>query len=282
MPSRIIGLPFMLLFIIFLYLTWEVSTDYSLFLIPLMIILAGIYVLSPQINWIWYKRNPPEPDARLVQLLDRFCLFYQKLVPLEKRRFRHRISLYMMGIDFIPMVFEKVPDDIKAILAANAVQITFGQEDFIMAPFEQVVVYPHPFPSPQYELIHASETYPEDGVLIFSAEQLLISFTNPTRFYNICMYEYAKVFILNHPNVPFPEPGPEIWDLLEKVGGFSQHQIEACIGLSGADPLPVCLHFFLANPERFQEVLPELYSQIREILNLDPVNGSYPVLRILD
>lgn len=279
MPSRILSIPFAVLALAFLYLTWEVDTAYSIYIVPFVIALALIYVLSPQINWWWYQRRPPELKPKIRMLITRHLPYYQKLVESEQDRFRKRVALYMEAHDFRPQGMETVPEDLRAIAAACAVQLTFGQKDFLLPKFENIIFYPHPFPSPQYpENFHASEIYEEDGVVIFSAEQLLPGFLQPLQYYNIGLHEYAKAFVRSYPEIDFPKLPEGIWQKLQQVGGFSEAAIERWINLKPIPAQPVSIALFFTFPRQFQALLPELYEQYARIFNQSPAREATPVL----
>lgn len=279
MPARTLSIPFLIGALVFLYLTWEVDTGYSIYIVPFVIIMALIYVLSPQINWWWYQRRPPELRPKIRLLIERHLPYYQQLVESEKGRFRKRAALYMEANDFMPRGMESVPEDLRAIAAACAVQITFGRKDFLLPRFEHIIFYPHPFPSPQYpENFHSSEIYEEDGVIIFSAEQLLPGFLQPFQYYNIGLHEYARAFVRSYPEIDFPKLPEDIWQKLQQASGFSQAAIERWINLKPIPAQPVSIALFFTFPRQFHAVLPELYEQYARIFNQSPVRGERPVL----
>lgn len=278
MPARILAIPFILAALVFLYLTWEVDPGYSIYIAPPVILLALAYVLSPQINWWWYQRHPPELKPKLRMLLERHLPYYAQLAEPEKARFRKRMALYMEANDFRAQGMESVPEDLKAVAAACAIQLTFGRKDFLLPKFENIFFYPHPFPSPQYpENFHASEIYEEDGVIIFSAEQLLPGFLQPFRYYNIGLHEYAKAFMASYPDLGYPRLPETIWDSLRPVSGFSKAKIHQWINLKDIDPQPVAIVHFLTFPQAFQSALPELYAEYSRLFNQSPVNAVAPV-----
>ena len=108
MPARIVSTPFVIGALVFLYLTWENSENYALYIIPCVVLTAISYVFSPQINWWWYSRNPPKLDPPLRQILQKRNGFYQKLNPDKKKKFRERVALFMIGNDFMPQVVDSV------------------------------------------------------------------------------------------------------------------------------------------------------------------------------
>ena len=94
MPARVISIPFLILTAIFTYLTLEVDESFSIYIIVFVILLAIIYTFSPQINWWWYSRNPPEIDQHMRNLLIQHHSFYNELSLSDKKRFRNRMALY--------------------------------------------------------------------------------------------------------------------------------------------------------------------------------------------
>lgn len=279
MPTRILSIPFVFLALFFLYLTWEVDPGYSIYIVPFVIMLALIYVFGPQINWWWYQRRPPELKPKIRLLITRHLPYYQKLMESEQERFRKRVALYMEANDFMPQGMESVPEDLRAIAAACAVQLTFGQKDFLLPKFEHIIFYPKPFPSPQYpENFHSSEIYEEDGVILFSAEQLLPGFLQPYQYYSIGLHEYAKVFARSYPEIHFPKLPEDIWQQLQQISGFSQAAIERWINLKPIPAQPVSIAHFFTFPAQFQAVLPDLYEQYARIFNQSPARGEAPVL----
>ncbi len=268
MPARILSIPFALAFLILLYLNFKTSGQYAFYLIPVVFILTMIYILSPQINWWWYKRNPPDVAAPIRALLFKYP-FYQRLPEGQKKRFRERMALFVMGNNFIPQGVEIVSEDVKAIVAANAVTVTFGQKDFLFPKFENVIINPKPLPTLQYpDNYHASEIYEPDGVVLFAMEQLVKGFVESTRYFNIGLYEYAKVFIITYPNNLYPTLDENSWNALERISGFSKEWIEKWINLPDVDPLAVSIAHFFIFPEPFRVELPEEFETYRNIFKM--------------
>jgi hypothetical protein len=259
---------FLVCSLFFLYLCWEEGDQYVWYLVASFVMVPVIYMLEPQINWWWYQRRPPDLPDKLRHLVNTQLPFYQELSVENKTRFRQRMALFMEANEFMPQGMEAVPPDLKAVVAASAVQLTFGLEKYLFPKFENVVIYPHPFPSPQYpEHWHASEIYPEDGVVIFSAEQLMAGFLQPQRYFHIGLYEYARIFATSHPEVVFPTFKEADWEKLERISGFSQDFIEKWIGLPGVDIQAVAIAHFFIFPEKFKAELPAVFHLLSGIFH---------------
>ncbi len=258
--ANLLAAPFLAGALLFLYLTWTKNIDLAPWIIPFVLAATVIYLFAPQINWWWYNRNPPELTPGLTGMLERFCGFYRRLDKAGKKRFRERVVLFRMGTDWTPEAWpeEVLPPDVELAIAAQAVTLNFHQQNFLVEKFEKVIVYPMPFPTPEYTFAHASELFEPDGCLLFSAEQVIQAFLQPAQWYNVALHEYAKAFVLTHPAEPYPDwSADDTWDQLAAVSGMSREHVEAVIGLAGVEPLPVAIHHFFIFPERFREVFPE-------------------------
>ena len=85
--------------ILFGLLTWKIDEWFVWFLVVSVAGTVVVFMLSPQINWWWYNRHPPDLPEPGIQLLDRVCGFYQRLEDAGKLRFRQRVALYLMGVE---------------------------------------------------------------------------------------------------------------------------------------------------------------------------------------
>lgn len=277
MLTRILLIPFVVLAFIFLYLTLEVDENYAIYIIIPVVVAAMIWVLSPQIDWWWYQKNPPTLDPAITQLLERHHPYYQQLFFEDKKKFQTRVALFMVASDFSSPQGESVPEDIKGMISSSAVMLKFGFTDILYKDFEKIIVYPKPFPSPQYPRnFHASEIFVEDGVTLFSAQQVAQSFFKPKQFFDLPLYEYAKVFMATESENEFPKISQEQILNLELVSSLSLNKISQYINLpeKQIDYRAVSIHHFFLFPNEFRNQLPNLYNLYTSIFLQDPGHVS--------
>ncbi len=252
--------PLLLAGLVVLYLTWTRDSEYAPWMIPIVVLIIAILVLAPKINWEYYSRRPPALEPPVAAMLERVSGFYQRLNADEQQRFRDRVALFRMGTDWTPVGWgesEVLPVDVQTALANSAVALTFNRPKFLFAKFEKVVVYPGPFPSPDYQFAHTSELHEGDGCLLFSGEHVMQAFLQPGSLYNIALHEYAKAFVLMYPGEPYPVvDSPETEAVLTAISQMPRTHIESVIGLAGVQALPVAIHHYFTFPDRFAEVLP--------------------------
>ncbi len=289
-PWQTIAAPFGFLALLALYFTIKADGE-SLWLWVLVastIVVATIYVLNPQINFWWWERSPPPLDPKAAQILADFCVFYRPLSPELKQRFRNRAALYMLGNDFMRPVHPsamdademrvQVPEDLKLAVAAAAVQVNFGKPKFATTKFEHLILYPHPFPSPQFEVFHTCEIYEPDGVVMLDANTLMAGFNQPRQIFSIGLYEMARIFKIETPSVSTPIFDENTRQTLEKISGMSRQQISAVVGLTDLDDFGVAAYHFFTFPEGFQTMLPDLYQLFVNIFKLNPIEAEHPVV----
>jgi len=276
--AQFLYIPIVLYTIAMLYMTWKFGAQYAVWVIPGPVLFAAVFILSPQIDWWWYQYRPPTLPAGLQRMLVQTHPYFKQLSNEEKSRFATRMALWMKAKEFKVQGMEEVPEDGKAMIAVNAVQLTFGMEDYLLDKVEYFVLYPHPFPSPQHEDWYASEVYLEDKVGIFSLEQLIPGTVEPHRYFNTGLYEFATIFQLTQPTKAFPSVDESIWPYLEQITGMKREAVRNYIGLDDLNLLSIAITFFFTHSTRFAKALPELHRKLSEILNQDPRNGNLPVL----
>ena len=249
----------------------------SFFMIPFVVGGALSFVFSPQLDWWWFQRNPPELPGSLGNLLLEYVPFYSNLSADNKTRFRQRTAMYLEARGFFAMTGGEdtdVPLDIKTIIAANAVMMTFGRKDFILDKFERIYFYLQAFPSPNHSYLHASELNEEDTCFLFSGEHIVLSFRQAERYYNIVLHELARAFELTYPKFDYPDFDEIIWKEWTKESVLTFMKMpEEDINLRGVS---VC--FFFLKPQKFKELMPQKFETYKDIFNINPLEKTDPVI----
>lgn len=276
--SKILAIPGIIGFAAFLYITYFKDEGYAMYMVPFIIYLIAVYFLQPAIDWWWYQKYPLDIEAPLRKIFEQKLPYYQRLSDKNKQKFRTRVALYIEANDFRPQVIEAIPEDVKGIVAANIVQLTFGQKDYLLNMFERVVIYPGVFLSRQHpDRFHASEIFAEDGVSLFAMDHLMPGTIHANQYFNIGLYEYAKVYQLTRPEIAYPKLSEDLWADFEKISRFPRKKVEEFVGLENLNLWAVSVVFFFSFPEKFKTQLPDLYQSLTNILNQHPVQEE-PVI----
>lgn len=260
MPAHFLASPFALWFLAALYRAYRNDGGGAIWLVPPLVVLVIIFVLAPQINWWWWKRNTPDLSEGLTKLLEKHCIFYKKLPINEQKAFRGKVFMFMQASDFMAKGFpeDEVPDDLRAIIAANAVTISCRKTDFLFPKFEQIAVYMQAFPTPRFPVLHSSEIFEDEGLLIFSGELLVHAFIQPGHYFNIGLYEFARAARKSWPETtPWPIFSESDWPRFLEIMPFDKTLVEAQIGLPSPDLTAVAAHHFFQNREKMAAVFPK-------------------------
>ena len=275
MNVRLLVLPSALMLIYGLYTSYYDDELAFWWVVPNVIFLIIFYILYPQIEHFFYQRNPPTLEAGFVQLFERRFPFFTRLDEAGKRRFLERVVIYRQAREFMPMAMEDVPLDVETVVAASAVWLTFGKEDFLLNPYERFIIYRGPFPTPLHgEHWHVSELYAEDEVILFSIPHLMDSFLNPKGYFHVGLYELAKAYLLAFKFEDWPVWQQADWATFEQISGMSHEYICKFIGLPQVDQLAVSIVHYLVWPEKFRAAYPDAYQRYANNFQFDPLTGQ--------
>ena len=267
-PVRAIYLAALCLILLGAALTWQTGEVQSELLLLPLIAAAGAYTLSPQLRWWYWKRNPPDLPVELAPLLERFPL-YRALDLDGKRDFRRRAFLIREATDFQGMAIETIPADVRLMVAASAATVTFYREEFLVPAFENVIFYPHQFPTPEHEVLHASEMYPEDGVIIWTLKYFVRSVVEPQKYLQLGFYEYARALFYHDPAVRSAlEPHALTFDEIAALTNFSAAALRQFVGLEDLDRVAITLTVFHSHAPQFATRFPERFAGIMEVTPL--------------
>ncbi len=267
-PLRAIYLAAACLILLGVVLSWQTDEVYTWLMLLPAVAAAGAYAIAPQLRWAYWKKNPPDLPTGVAPLLDRFPL-YRALGLGGKREFRRRTFLIRENTEFTGLAIEKIPADIKLMVAASAATVTFYREEFLIPGFENVVFYKHLFPTPAHERLHASELYPEDGVAIYTLNYLIRSVVEPDKYLQLGIYEYARALFYTAPTVREALVAHTLtYEEVHQLTGFSEAALKGFIGLDELDRTAITVTLFHSHAPAFATRYPE---QLAGILRVFPL-----------
>jgi Mlc titration factor MtfA (ptsG expression regulator) len=189
--------------------------------------------------------------------------FVHSIGPEDQEKFEQRMEMFVAAKEFIGKGIDDFPEDLKYIASIYPVMLTIHRENFLFEGLDRVVFYPHAFLSPGYpDDVHCCELEQEDGVFIFSIEQLMVGHMQPKRYYNILLHTFAEAYKFKYPDDQYPSLPENIWNTLRRISNIPKEKIDTFIGLEQKDAWPMVVHHFFVYPERFKEIASELYVQI--------------------
>jgi hypothetical protein len=241
------------------------KSSYSFMLIPLGMMVAVTIVFQSQIDSWWIKKSKPKMDATLQSILEKKVIGYNKLFTTSHYQPEDHL-IYTYDCDFIGQGLENIPDDLKHLITAYA--FYFGKQQHKKWPghYDRIVLYKHPFLTPTFDSqAHAVEHHLDDGVIIFSLEQLMAAIERRGQFYNVLIHGFADAFLDLYP-VSSELPDKVIWERLSTIG-IHQSQIAAIIGLDEINVMAVVSNAYIHDQETLEDLFPELKLHLFALIN---------------
>lgn len=218
---------------------------------------------------------------RVHEILEKYFTYYQKLSPENKNRFARKVVKFLYTKRFIPRNVDEVTIEAKVLIAASAVQLTFGLPDVYLKHFTKILVYPNDYYSSITKRYHKGEVNPLFGIIVLSWQSFIDGYIYPTDSFNLGLHEMAHALrleniIRNEEYAFFDE------DLMEKFDAYAKKVCDrmeheevtffrpyACTNVH--EFFSVAVENFFERSSEFSQELPELYNILRTLLNQDPV-----------
>jgi Mlc titration factor MtfA (ptsG expression regulator) len=203
------------------------------------------------------------------------------LSPAAKSTFERKITRFIYGKRFIPRLIDEVTIEAKVLIAASAVQLTFGLPDFALHHFDKILVYPNDYYSSITKRYHKGEVNPRFGIIAISWQSFIDGYIDTADAFNLGLHEMAHALRLE--SIMREEFAILDEGLFEKFDDYAEHvcmQIE--IGPSNVirpyactnkhEFFSVAVENFFERPELLKAELPQVYGIMVQLLRQDPLN----------
>ena len=239
-------------------------------------IFYGIFI-KPVVNFFKVRR-PLNPDFVLI-LGEKFP-YYKTLSREEKREFGYRLNYFLEDKEFIGRQNLVVTDEMKVLVGAAAVQITFGFYPLQLPSFDKIILYPKAYYSKHTKRYHKGEINTA-GIIVYSWEDFLKGYQYNEDGYNVGLHEIAHAIKIEDftPNSECAFLDEEIlmhWQNLtviemRRIRNKENTFIRPYAATNREEFFAVCVEQFFEQPEAFQGACPEVYATLALLLNQDPL-----------
>ena len=253
--------------------------------------MLGNSLLTPRkiISTIRIKYQFRKNESEYRMLLFSRVPYYKKLDEVNQTIFYKRVKKFVCNKIFTPVELIDVNQVDKLLIAASAVQLTFGLDAFILSRFHTIYVYPNHFYNKKTKNNHKGEVnirgsislslhdfhlgnkIENDGVNLglhemahaLRVEQFLEQDTDD--FFNSYFSRFSKEL-----NVEMENSANDTF--IRAYGKTNAHEFFA-----------VCVENFFERPLKFKAEMPDLFVHFVILLNQDPsnVNTSFETSRDL-
>jgi Mlc titration factor MtfA (ptsG expression regulator) len=234
-----------------------------------------IYIFKKPLFIHWYLRNKKITPEQEFILRHRFQ-FYQKLSDKHKRYFHHRLASFIHEYQFIPRNDFAITQEVETLIGATYVMLTFGMRHYLIDSFDKIIIYPEAYYS-VLEQHHKGEFNPRLKAIVFSWQDFvegyeisndnlnlgIHEFTHAIQFHSLRKNDVSSLIFRRHyeqliREVAFPTNRQKLVDSCYfRIYAYTNpYEFVAVIGE----------HYF-ETPELFQKEFPQLYENVRRMLN---------------
>src|SRR5215203_2999932 len=121
--------------------------------------------------------------------------YFDNLPDNLKIKFLSRIKKFISEKIFVGREGLEVTDEMRIWVAASAIQLTFGLENYILSRFSRIILYPDVFYSKINEEMHKGETNVQ-GIIVLSWRALVEGYSSPSDNFNLGLHEMAHALEL--------------------------------------------------------------------------------------
>ena len=239
------------------------------------------YVLKrkkPLYNHFYWRLKELNKNQKVV--LHKDFSFFKKLNTKEKTFFEHRVASFIIDKDFIGRDQLIITDEMKVLISASAVMLTFGFRDYYIPLISKILIYPTQFYSNTNNTYHKGEFNPRLKSLVLSWEAFKEGYDNKTDNLNLGIHELSHAIHLNSLKerdisaTIFNDSFKELSRLLLSKENLREELIASEYFRRYAytnqfEFLAVAIENFIETPKDFRLQFPEVYAKVKQMLNFN-------------
>jgi Mlc titration factor MtfA (ptsG expression regulator) len=204
--------------------------------------------------------------------------FYKQLTPVQRRAFDNRVVQFMRTRSFLPRGGVELTVEMRLLISAIAVKITFGMRSYMMKEFTRIVVYPKAYYNRESKSYHKGEVN-ANGIVVLSWEDFYEGIRVPDDNLNLGLHEFAHVLALQRLSNPlfYDHYFKKSFDRLMQT--TNNKMIRVAIGqrlglrkyayTNAMEFFAVATEAFFENPEAMYRANPSVYGLFAKMYNLD-------------
>ncbi len=216
------------------------------------------------------------------EIISKNISFYNKLSLKNKKYFEHRIIKFMDSHNFKSREGFIITDEIKLLIAATAIKVSFGYRNYLFSIIDTIIVYPKDYFSNLSNQQHKGEINPKYKAVVFSWKDFeeglkiendnlnlgLHEFTHAMQFsFKINKNSESRYFNRKFNNLLNFLEDKKVQKKLLDSGYLREYAFE-----NQYEFLAVLVEHYFETPIEFKEKLPEIFNHTKRILNIDIEN----------
>ncbi|UXX79633.1 zinc-dependent peptidase [Reichenbachiella carrageenanivorans] len=251
------------------------------FLSVAVIVLAAI---TGRINMGFRVPGFSQPlSSKRKEILKKHFPFYNSLSANKQKRFEQKVKSFIVVKEFIPRQMPGVTEEMKVLISACAVQLTFGFPKVFLSHFKRILIYPDNYYSTINKTYHKGEVNPRYRAIVLSWKAFVEGYFDQSDGRNVGLHEMAHALRLENLiwNGEYDFLDPDLlarWQILadQEMINIAHGKSRLFREYAGTDPeefFSVAVENFFERPEKFKSHMPNLYAILVLLLKQDPLNS---------
>ncbi len=180
--------------------------------IAFLLIVIGLVLLFGYRRWGWHWSGFIDPRAVRAVLRQHFG-YYQRLSPDQQQEFERRVIRFVRKKQFIGRGME-ITFPIRVLVAAAAVQLTFGLPELVLQHFKRILIYPDNYYSTITQQYHKGEVNPAAQAIVLSWKNFTEGYAQSDDSLNLGLHEMAHALEIENLiyNDEYDFLSPAVWE----------------------------------------------------------------------
>lgn len=217
-------------------------------------------------------------DSHQEYILKNQFTFYNRLDQKYQKYFQHRVAYFIKKKEFIGKDNFVITDEVRILVSATAVMLTFGFRDFAINAIKRIVVYPNQYYSELNKVNHKGEFNANLKTLVLSWDNFLEGHEIEDDKLNLGIHEFSHAIHFNSiyqediNSVIFIDTFTELRNMLSS-NEYLRKKLTSSDFLrdyaftNDFELLAVIMETFIEAPNEFKNQFPLIYSKVKQMLN---------------
>ena len=213
-------------------------------------------------------------------ILKQYFAYYMHLSQDDRITFERKLVRFLYSRQFIGRGIA-ITDEMKVLIGASAVQLTFGLPRVYLSHFQKILVYPNDYYSTINNKYHKGEVNPRLKLIVLSWPSFVQGYIEHDSGRNLGLHEMAHALHLENriPNHEFGFFDPNVFESWRQHAQVAMEDIRSgrarFLRPYAAEDIyeffAVAIEFFFEQPLQLREAMPTTYQLLVKLLNQDPV-----------
>ncbi|MDI1257196.1 MAG: zinc-dependent peptidase [Flavobacterium sp.] len=214
------------------------------------------------------------------RILEQEVAFFQKLSDKKKQYFEHRMAEFLTLHQFHGQEGITVTDEMKTMIAASYVMLTFGMRYYLIDVFDKILIYPTSYYSTVKDEMHNGEFNPQYKLIAFSWEHFKEGYEADSDNLNLGIHEFSHALHnygmkkQNNSAAFFAEMYEQIRKDVKRPANAQRlvdsQYFRIYAFTNEFEFLAVIMEHFFETPQTFRSEFPELYLKVKRMINFTP------------